>query len=69
MSKALIMEQLIIARKSWKLTVPDVAKRIGCDKATLYHLECGDKLPSGKILVKWAEALGYELALRPKSPS
>jgi transcriptional regulator with XRE-family HTH domain len=66
MSKLFVVEQLILARKSWKLSVEEVSKRTGCNKSTIHHIECGDKNPSGKILIKWAEALGYDLVLRPK---
>lgn len=61
-----IIRRLIETRRAWKLTISDVAERCGADWNTFVRYERGDKFPSAKTLVRWADVLGFELSLWPK---
>lgn len=59
--------RLTAVRLAWELSTQDVAKRIGCSWFSLMHMESGQKQPSFKTLLRWAEVLGFEVSLWPKS--
>lgn len=61
-----LYRRLTEARKAWKLSVVEVAERVGCEPATLRKYELGLTLPSVSMLLRWADALGYDLSLWPK---
>jgi predicted transcriptional regulator len=61
-----IIECLIETRMAWQLSVSDVAARMGSSYFTLKRYERGAEFPSGKMLLKWVDVLGYELVLRHK---
>lgn len=62
-----IIRGLVEARMAWGFTTKDIAQRIGCKSRTLASMESGSKLPSFKVLVKWADVLGFELGLKSKA--
>lgn len=61
-----IIVRLTETRLAWGLTVKDLASRIGCSDYTLMHMESGQELPSGKLLIRWADVLGFSLSIWPK---
>lgn len=58
--------RLAEVRMAWGLSVQYVAEKLGCSPCHLRKCERGQNDPSGKLLVKWAEILGYEISLWPK---
>lgn len=64
--KLLVVQQLVTLRKGWKLPLKEVATRTGCSESALKRYEAGTKIPSLKMLVRWAEVFGYTFALRIK---
>ena len=61
-----IIKCLVETRLAWKLSVADIADRMGSSYFTLKRYERGDEFPSGKMLLKWVDVLGFELVLRHK---
>ena len=61
-----IIKCLVETRLAWQLSVADIADRMGSSYSTLKRYERGDEFPSGKMLLKWVDVLGFELALRHK---
>jgi predicted transcriptional regulator len=61
-----IIKCLVETRLAWQLSVADIADRMGSTYFTLKRYERGDEFPSGKMLLKWVDVLGFELALRHK---
>jgi ribosome-binding protein aMBF1 (putative translation factor) len=53
-------------RLAWQLSASDIAARMGSSYFTLKRYERGDEFPSGKVLLKWVDVLGFELVLRHK---
>lgn len=61
-----IIRRLVEVRMAWKLSLNDVANRCGADLNTFRRYENGVTFPSGKMLARWADVLGYELSIWPK---
>jgi transcriptional regulator with XRE-family HTH domain len=61
-----LIARLIEVRLAWCISLPELAERIGCRPGTLGKWERGKLYPSGKLLIKWVEVLGYELNIWPK---
>jgi hypothetical protein len=61
-----IIKCLVETRLAWQLSVSDIAARMGSSYFTLKKYETGAEFPSGKMLLKWVDVLGFELALRHK---
>jgi transcriptional regulator with XRE-family HTH domain len=61
------VKALVEVRIAWKLTQNDVCSRMGIRRDHLAQLETGVQPPVLATLEKWADALGYELGLRPKN--
>ena len=61
-----IIKCLVETRLAWQLSVADIADRMGSSYSTLRRYERGDEFPSGKMLLKLVDVLGFELALRHK---
>jgi predicted transcriptional regulator len=61
-----IIECLVETRLAWQLSVSDIAGRMGSSYFTLRRYERGVEFPSGKMLLKWVDVLGFELVLRHK---
>jgi hypothetical protein len=57
---------LVETRLAWQLSVSDMAARMGSSYFTLKRYERGAEFPSGKMLLKWVDVLGFELVLRHK---
>ena len=53
-------------RLAWKMTLTEVAQRIGVQAQTLTRWEQGVTTPQLYQLIRWAAVLGYELNLWPK---
>jgi predicted transcriptional regulator len=61
-----VIKCLLETRLAWQLSVTDIADRMGSSYFTLKRYERGDEFPSGKMLLKWVDVLGFELVLRHK---
>ena len=61
-----IIKCLVETRLAWQLSASDVASRMGSSYFTLKRYERGAEFPSGKMLLKWVDVLGFELVLRHK---
>jgi hypothetical protein len=61
-----IIKCLVETRLAWQLSVSDIAARMGSSYFTLKRYERGAEFPSGKMLLKWVDVLGFELVLRHK---
>jgi DNA-binding transcriptional regulator YiaG len=61
-----IIRCLVETRLAWQLSISDVASRMGSSYFTLKRYERGAEFPSGKMLLKWVDVLGFELVLRHK---
>ncbi|MCS3690922.1 helix-turn-helix domain-containing protein [Bradyrhizobium elkanii] len=61
-----IIRRLTEVRLAWNLSLNDVANRCGADLNTFKRYENGARYPSGKMLARWADVLGYELSIWPK---
>jgi transcriptional regulator with XRE-family HTH domain len=64
-----IIPELVALRKSQGITQYALAKRMGVHQTSLRQWELGTYTPAATVLPKWADALGYELVLHPKSQS
>lgn len=62
-----IIAELVRARREQGLTGRQVAARIGVVQSQLSYWETGARRPLAQNLADWAQALGYELTLRPLS--
>ena len=60
-----IINTLVQIRLAWGLGRSEVAARCGIEPRMLRLYEIGEHEPHSRSLRKWANALGYELALRP----
>jgi len=60
------VQQLVEGRKQQRLKLGDVAEMSGFSESMLEKSECGHRFPSFSALNAWADALGYEIVLRPK---
>lgn len=58
--------RLTETRMAWKLSRHETAGRMGCDAVTLQKLELGMISPSLRMLIAWADALGFDISLWPK---
>jgi ribosome-binding protein aMBF1 (putative translation factor) len=61
-----IIKCQVETRLAWQLSVSDIAARMGSSYFTLKRYERGAEFPSGKMLLKWVDVLGFELVLRHK---
>jgi len=61
-----VIRSLVETRLAWQLSVSDIAARMGSSYSTLKRYEAGAEFPSGKMLLKWVDVLGFELVLRHK---
>jgi transcriptional regulator with XRE-family HTH domain len=61
-----VVRRLTEIRLAWGLPIQDVAKRIGCSRYTLGHIEAGERSPSFKVLARWAEVFDYDISLWPR---
>lgn len=61
-----LIAELKVARKAWKFTLTELEHRAGVGIRTLQHSERGHHSPTLRTLMSWAEALGYEIVLKPK---
>lgn len=65
-SKA-ITRELFKIRVGNRIAQVDLAEAAGYSPSTLSKLELGKRTPNIQLVCDWANALGYELVLRPKS--
>jgi transcriptional regulator with XRE-family HTH domain len=63
--KFAIIDELRARRRALGLDLDEVARPCGVDEAKLRDWERGMELPSPDALERWAEALGFRLALLP----
>jgi transcriptional regulator with XRE-family HTH domain len=61
-----VVRRLTEIRIGWNLTTEYMAEKIGCSATTVNHMESGRRDPGFKVLMRWAESLGYDVALKPK---
>lgn len=65
-----IRNTLVVARQAQGLTLAAVAERMDCHLQQLSKAEHPDgPVPGIDLLARWADALGYEIALLPKVPA
>lgn len=62
-----LVERLVRIRMGWSMPVVEIAKRCGLAENSFYMIETGYREPTFKMLVRWADVLGYDLSLKPKS--
>lgn len=62
-----IIDNLTQTRLAWQLSNRDIARRVGVSHRTLRYAELDQVDPGISKVARWADALGYELVLRPKS--
>ena len=56
-----IILQLVRARRAQGRTLDDVAKKVGCNRQTIWRWEGGSSSPTLDKLLAWAETLGVTL--------
>lgn len=61
-----LIKQLRKIRRDQELSQEAVAAAAALDKGHISQLEVGRRVPNLSTLTSWANALGYELTLRPK---
>ena len=61
-----VIAQLARQRVAWGLSREWLADRAECAANTLAAIECGRQSPNMQLLERLADALGYEIALKPK---
>lgn len=61
-----LTRQLRAARWSDDVTQTDVALRIGSHRNSLQAWEMGTNNPQLRSFVAWADALGFDVVLRPR---
>lgn len=63
-----IIEELRKARVNSGMAQVDLSCASGYDRVTIARYESGYRVPPQlQMICNWAEALGYELTLRPKT--
>lgn len=62
-----IICELMEARLLQRISIDDLAPKIGASKQTLQRIERGVAYPGFKLLAAWAAALGFNVSLWPKS--
>jgi len=62
-----VIPQLVERRKSLGIAQADLDLEIGVANGLVAKWEVGMRKPSGFLLHCWAQALGCELALKPRS--
>ena len=62
-----LIEQLVSARTAQKLSQDELNNVIGYTNRLVGRWECGDRTPSAFALFNWADALGLEIKLQPKT--
>jgi transcriptional regulator with XRE-family HTH domain len=55
-------------RLAWGLSREDLSERCGVSPRAIYYVEAGHRSPTLETLELWADALGYEITLKPKGP-
>lgn len=63
-----LIAELMEVRRAWRLTQAEVAERSGVSHRTVSETELGNSSPHFDNLCLMADALGYEITLRPKQP-
>lgn len=63
---SIVIATLIEIRRAWRVSLEVVAERAHVSGRNLSAIERGRRSPSLRTLEKWADALGYEIVLRPK---
>ena len=62
-----VIYELLETRLAWKMGIREVARRANIvDHTFLRETELGNHDIRFRNMVKWADALGYEIVLRPK---
>ncbi len=61
-----IVNKLKEIRKAKNIPLEQVAEQINCNFRTMRYWEAGSRNPIPMWLERWADALGYQLVLRPK---
>lgn len=61
-----LIDQLLSMRSSAGLTQEQVAERMQTSKSSISRLERGNANPSWSTLLKYAQACGFELRLKPQ---
>lgn len=67
MTPAEIIQELFEARKCNGMLQSELGKIAGYNQTTFSRAETGQRAPNLRLMCDWAEALGYELVVRPKS--
>lgn len=62
-----IFRELRTAREAQNLTRPQLSEMVGYHWTLIGRWENGEAVPSLRRLLDWAEALGFELVLKPRS--
>lgn len=64
-----LRRELAEARKKINLTQTEIQERTGLTQQVISRIECNNHIsPSLKNLMIYANAIGYELTLKPKNP-
>ena len=64
---AKIVSELVRAREAWGMSREDLADLMHVAPGTVKFCENGNKQPSMKLLVRWANTLGCDINITPRS--
>lgn len=61
-----LIGELYEIRRAWGFSPEVIADRVGISARTIRYAEMGHRYPCIDTIELWAEALGYDVVLRPK---
>jgi transcriptional regulator with XRE-family HTH domain len=61
-----VVQSLKEIRLAWQFPVSRIAAKANVQSRSILHWEAGQVSPTIRMLEKYADALGYEIVLRPK---
>ena len=61
-----IVGELVQAREAWGMSREDLANLMHVAPGTVKFCENGNKQPSMKLLVRWANTLGCDITITPR---
>lgn len=64
-----LVDQLLTMRTKAGLTQEEIAKKMHTQKSNISRLEKGGANPNWSTLLKYAQACGFDLALKPQAKS
>jgi len=62
-----LAKDLTAIRKKWNMRQRDVAEILKCDPLMITRYETGTHRPSLSTMIRWADSMGYDLALKQRN--